>query len=76
MLCTIYYAKEIVENKFTPRPFVSFRVGFSLRKNLVRFKVYPVLRECGYSGFRKSRLTLMLQIQTFFRVLLQRTVKK
>ena len=39
------YAKEQVENVFTPPPFVSFRASFSLRKHLVRAKVYPLLRE-------------------------------
>ena len=36
------YAKEQVENIFTRPPFVSFGAGFSLRKHLVRAKVYPL----------------------------------
>ena len=47
------YAKEQVENIFTPPPFVSFRAGF--RKHLVRAKVNPILRKCGSSGCNKSR---------------------
>ena len=43
-------AKEQVENMFTPPPFVSFRASFSLRKHLVRAKVYSLLRECRSSG--------------------------
>ena len=35
---------------FTPSPFISFSVGFGLRKYLVRAKVYPLLRKCGSSG--------------------------
>ena len=49
------YAKEQVENIFTLPPFVSSRAGFSLRKQLVRDKVYPPLRECESSGCNKSR---------------------
>ena len=49
------YAKEQVDNIFTPPPFVSFRSGFSLRKYLVRAKVDPLLRECGSSCCNKSR---------------------
>ena len=56
------YAKEQVENVFTPLPFVSFRVGFSLRKHLVRAKVYPLLRECGSSGCNKSRYQTCLNV--------------
>ena len=37
------YANEQVENIFTSPPFVSFRAGFSLRKHLVRAKVYPLV---------------------------------
>ena len=48
------YAKEQFENIFTPPSFASFRAGFSLRKHLVRAKVYPLLRECGSSGCNKS----------------------
>ena len=56
------YAKEQVENILTPPPFVSFRTGFSLRKHLVRDKVYPVLCECGSSGFSKSRCQTCLNV--------------
>ena len=76
------YAKEQVENVFTPPFFVSFRAGFSLRKHLIRAKVYPLSRECGSSGCNKSRcqtclnVNIMLTIQTVFRVLLQRRVTK
>ena len=72
------YAREQVENIFTPPPFVSFRAGFSLRNHLARGKVYPLLRECGSSGCDKSRCQTCLNVskQTFFRVLLQRRVKK
>ena len=49
------YAKEQVKNIFTPPPFVSFRTGFSLRKHLVRTKVYSLSRDCGSSSSNKSR---------------------
>ena len=54
------YAKEQVENIFTP--FVSFCAGFSLRKHLVRAKVYPLLRECGSSGCNKIRCQTYLNV--------------
>ena len=65
-------------NIFTLPPFVSFRAGFNLRKHLVRAKVYPLLRKCGSSVVTKVdlKLVLMLAIQTFFRILLQRRVTK
>ena len=56
------YAKEQVDNIFRLPPFASFRTDFNLRKHFVGAKVYP----CQTS----------LTIQTFFRVLLQRTVTK
>ena len=56
------YAKEQVENIFTPPPFVSFRAGFSLRKHFVRAKVHPLLRECGSSGCNKSRCQTCLNV--------------
>ena len=56
------YAKEQVENVFTPPPFVSFRAGFSFRKHLVRAKVYPLLPECGSSGCHKSRYRTCLNL--------------
>ena len=49
------YAREQVGNVFTPPGFVLFRAGFSLRKHLVRAKVYPLLRKCGSSGCNKIR---------------------
>ena len=49
------YVKEQVEHIFTPPPFVSFQAGFSLRKHLVRAKVYPILRECELPGCNKCR---------------------
>ena len=39
------YSEEQVKKAFTSAPFVSFRLGFSLRKHLVRAKVYPLLSE-------------------------------
>ena len=56
------YAKEQVENIFTPPPFVSFRAGFSLRKHLIRAKVYPLLHECGSSGCNKSTCHTCLNV--------------
>ena len=72
------YAREQVENIFTPPPFVSFRAGFSLRKHLVRAKVYSLLCECGSSGCNKSRCQTCLNVNNadVFRVLLQRGVTK
>ena len=57
------YAKKQVENIFTPLPFVSFREGFSLRKHLVRAKVYLLLHECGSSGCNKSRCQTCLNVK-------------
>ena len=56
------YAKEQVQNTFTPPPFVSFCAGFSLRKHLVRAKVDPLLLECGSSGCNKSRCQTCLNV--------------
>ena len=72
------YAKEQVENMFTPPSFVSFCTGFSLRKHLVRDKVYPLYVNVDHLVLTKVdiRLDLMLTTQTFFRVLLQRSVTK
>ena len=56
------YAREQVENTFTFPPFVSFRVGFSLRKHLVRAKVYPHLREYESPGCNKSRCQTCLNV--------------
>ena len=56
------YVKEQVEHIFTPPPFVSFQAGFSLRKHLVRAKVYPILRECGLSGCNKCRCQTCLNV--------------
>ena len=50
------YAKEQVDNIFTPPPFASFHTDFNLRKHFVRVKVYPC-QTC-------------LTLKTFFRVLL------
>ena len=58
----LWYVKEQVKNIFTPPLFVIFRVGFSLRKHLVRAKVYPLLRECGSSGCNKSRCQNCLNV--------------
>ena len=57
---------------------VSFRAGFSLRKHLVRAKVYPLLRNADHLVVTKVdvSLVLMLIIQTLFRILLQRRVTK
>ena len=55
-------AKEQVKNIFTPPPFVSFGTGFSLRKHLVRAKVYSLLCECGSSGCNKSRCQTCLNV--------------
>ena len=66
------YAKEQVENTFTPPPFVSFCAGFNLRKHLVRAKVCPLLRECGSSGYNERRCQTCLNVnntdgfQSFF----------
>ena len=72
------YAKEQVENMFTPPSFVSFCTGFSLRKHLVRDKVYPLYVNVDHLVVTKVdiRLDLMLTTQRFFRVLLQRSVTK
>ena len=48
------YAKEQVDNIFTPPPFAHFVTDFNLKKNVIRAKVYP---------YQTS-----LTIQTFFRV--------
>ena len=56
------YAKEQVENIFTPPPFVSFRAGFNLRKHLVRAKVNPLLCECGSPGCSKGRFQTCLNV--------------
>ena len=56
------YTREQVENTFTFPPFVSFRVGFSLRKHLVRAKVYPHLREYESPGCNKSRCQTCLNV--------------
>ena len=71
-------AKEQVDNMFTPPSFVSFRIGFSLRKHLVRAKVYPLYVNVDHLVVTKVdvRLDLMLTTQRFFRVLLQRSVTK
>ena len=58
----IHIKKSIVFSQFTPPPFVSFRAGFSLRKHLVRDKVYPLLRECESSGCNKSRCQTCLNV--------------
>ena len=58
----LLYAKEEVKNIFTPPPFVSFCVGFSLRNCLVRAKVSPLLRKCGSSSCNKSRCPLSLNV--------------
>ena len=69
------YAKEQVENVFTTPPFVSFRAGFSLRKHLVRAKVYPFLRECGSSGCNKSRCLNVNNIDVFQSFVAKETYK-
>ena len=51
---TFLYAEEKVKRDFTPAPYVSFCSGYSLRNQLVRVKVYPLIREkrtfcCGKS---------------------------
>ena len=48
------YPKEQVENIFTS-PFISFFVGFSLRKHLFRVKVYPLSHENGSPGCNETR---------------------
>ena len=57
---------------------VSFRAGFSLGKHLFRAEVYPLLRNADHLVVTKVdvSLVLMLTIQTFFRILLQRRVTK
>ena len=57
------YPNEQVENIFTPPSFVSFRAVFSLRKHLIRAKVYPLLRECGSSRCNKSRCQTFLNLK-------------
>ena len=42
---TFFYVEEKVKRVFTPPPFVSFRSSYSLRNDLVRAKVYPLIRE-------------------------------
>ena len=58
----LLYAKEQVQNIFTPPPFVFIRAGFSLRKHLVRSKVCPLSRECGSSGCNKSKCQTSLNV--------------
>ena len=60
------YAKEHVENIFTPPPFVSFCVGFSLRKHLVRAKVYPLLRVYGSSVCNERRCQTCLNVSNAY----------
>ena len=57
---------------------VSFRAGFSLGKHLFRAEVYPLLRNADHLVVTKVdvNLVLMLTMQTFFRILLQRRVTK
>ena len=57
------YAEEQVKKRFTPAPFVSFISGYSLRSNLVRAKVYPLIREKGSSCCGKSRCETCFNIQ-------------
>ena len=56
------YVKEQVMNMFTLPPFFSFCAGFSLRKHLVRVKVYPLLRKRGSSGCNKSTCQTCLNV--------------
>ena len=49
------YAEEKVKRVFTPPTFVSFRSGNSLRNDLVRAKLYPLIREKGTYCWGKSR---------------------
>ena len=52
---TFLYAEEQFKSVFTPAPFVSFRLGYSLKNHLVRSKVYPLVREKGTFWCGKSR---------------------
>ena len=58
------YAKEQVENIFTPPPFFSICTGFSLRKHLIRSKVCPLSRECRSSGCNKSKCQTSLNVNS------------
>ena len=60
---TYLYAEEEVKQVFTPAPFVPIQSGFSLRKHLVRAKVYPLLREKGSSCCGKSRCETCFNIK-------------
>ena len=60
-ICIFRTYKEQVKNIFTP-PFVSFYAGFSLKKHLVRAKVYPLFHECGSSGCNRSRCQTRLNV--------------
>ena len=66
------HATEQDKNIVTPPPFASFRAGFSVRKHLVRAKVYIFYVNEDYLVITKVdiRFALMLKMQTFFRVLL------
>ena len=72
------YVKKQVEHIFTPPPFVSFQAGFSLESIWLGLKYTLFYVNVGYLVVTNVdvRLALMLTIQTFFRVLLQRRVTK
>ena len=52
---TFLYAEEKFKRVFIPAPFISFPYGYSLRKYLVRAKVYPLIRQKGTFCCGKSR---------------------
>ena len=49
------HAKDKVNGVFIPAPFVTFRSRYSLRKHLVRVKMYPLVRKKVTFCFGKSR---------------------
>ena len=72
------YAKEQVKKVFTPTPFVSFRSDqVSLRSYLVRTKVYPLIREKGYSycgKITKLIITFIVTVNVLFALFLVKYV--
>ena len=52
------YADKRVKEVFTPRPFVSYRSGRSLKGHLVRSKLYPMERLVGCSGCRGNNCAI------------------
>ena len=72
------YAERKVNRVFTPTLFVSFRSGYSLRKHLVRARVYPLFRERGRFCCWKRRCETccnIKQMDTFERLVTKKVYK-